>query len=112
MNIDPPQRETKAFTRMGLLVIVILIFLFTGVLLSAMGTARHKAKRITCVCHLKQIGLACRIFENDHHGLFLVPASMNADAADESLGNREVFRYFQAMSNELAAPLILVCPGD
>ena len=98
---------------MGLLLVVILLFLFTGILLSAMGTARHKAKRITCVCHLKQIGLACRLFENDHSGLLPAPTSVNnAGGSHESVETPEVFRYFQAMSNQLGTPLILVCPGD
>jgi hypothetical protein len=77
-----------------------------------MGTARHKAKRITCVCHLKQIGLSFAIFEGNHNGRFLVPTSPDASDSNESVEPREIFRYFQAMSNQLAAPLILTCPGD
>jgi hypothetical protein len=105
-------RDLAAFTRMGLILIMMVLFLFTGILLSAMATARHKAKRITCVCHLKQIGLSFRILEGDHNGGFPAPTSSDAKDSNESVEPREVFRYFQAMSNQLAAPLILTCPGD
>ena len=97
---------------MGLILVMMVLFLFTGILLSAMGTARHKAKRITCVCHLKQIGLSFRIFEGDHNGRFPAAPSSETNDSNESAEPREVFRYFQAMSNQLAAPLILTCPGD
>ncbi len=41
---------------------------------------------------MKQIGLAARIYSNDHNGVF--PPD------------------FQAMANELASPQILCCPAD
>ena len=47
---------------------------------------------VQCMNNLKQIGLAARIWSNDHGDKF--PAS------------------FLAMSNELVAPKALVCPGD
>lgn len=47
---------------------------------------------VQCVNNLKQIGLAARIWSNDHGDKF--PAS------------------FLTLSNELVAPKVLVCPGD
>lgn len=54
--------------------------------------ARRKAQRIACVSHLKQIGLAARIWSNDN-GDFL-PTT------------------FQIMSNELSTVKVLLCPSD
>ena len=56
------------------------------------AVAQARAERIECVQNLKQLGLAARIWSNDHGDKF--PAS------------------FLAMSNELVAPKVLVCPGD
>ena len=47
---------------------------------------------VQCVNNLKQIGLAARIWSNDHGDKF--PAD------------------FLSLSNELVAPKVLVCPGD
>lgn len=101
-----------AFTRIGLLVVLVMLFLFAGIMLPTFVTSKQKAKRITCVCHLKQIGLAYRTFADDHVRLVSVQASINHSGSNESDGTGEVFRYFQAMSNDLASPLILRCPGD
>lgn len=40
--------------------------LLAAVALPAIGRAKQRAERISCVCHLKQIGLSFRIWANDH----------------------------------------------
>lgn len=69
-----------------------LLPILAGLLLPALAKAKAKAQQISCVNNMKQIGLAARIWSNDNGGKF--PPD------------------FQSMSNELATPKILVCPGD
>jgi len=71
---------------------LLMIPLVAAVALPAMAKAKGRAQTIACVNNLKQVGLAARIWANDHTKTF--PPS------------------FVAMSNELATPRILVCPGD
>ena len=54
--------------------------------------AKNEAQSIACISNLKQIGLAARIYANDHNGVF--PPD------------------FVSMKNELNTPKILFCPGD
>ncbi|HXT42016.1 MAG TPA: type II secretion system protein [Candidatus Angelobacter sp.] len=61
---------------------------------------------------MKQIGLAFRIFANDHAGTYPMGVSTNKGRSMEYLATSEVFRHFQVMSNELSTPVILACPAD
>jgi hypothetical protein len=54
--------------------------------------AKQRAQRINCISNIKQIGLAARIWANDHQDI------MPAD--------------FLTMSNELTTPKILTCTAD
>jgi prepilin-type processing-associated H-X9-DG protein len=76
-----------------------------------------KSRRISCVGHLKQIGMSFRIYANDHEGGFPPMVSVHFDAkatggSREFAGSAQVFRHFQAASNELNSPVILACPSD
>jgi hypothetical protein len=56
------------------------------------GAAREKAQSIACISNLKQVGLAARMWANDHREV-LPPDILS-------------------MSNELNTPKVLLCPGD
>lgn len=71
---------------------LVFVPLLAGMLLPALAKAKDKAQRINCVNNMKQIGLAARMWSNDHNGKF--PPD------------------FLSMSNELSTPKILVCPSD
>jgi hypothetical protein len=71
---------------------ILFIPILAGLMLPALAKAKSKAQRISCVSNLKQVALGARMYAND---------------------NKEVFPVsFQAMSNDLITPKILVCPGD
>ena len=69
-----------------------LIPILAGLMLPALAKAKDKAQQIHCVNNMTQIGLAAQIWATDHDDKF--PPD------------------FLSMSNELASPQILVCPGD
>lgn len=57
-----------------------------------LAEAQGRAKRITCVSNMKQVGLALRMWSNDHKDVFPMD--------------------FSSASNEMNTPKILTCPGD
>jgi hypothetical protein len=64
--------------------------------------------------NLKQIGLAFRMWSNDHNEKFpwaLPVAETNGGTMEFNLTG-EVWRHFQIFSNELTTPKVLVCPKD
>lgn len=53
-----------------------------------------------------------RVWAGDHNDNNPMQISTNNGGTKEPIASGEVFSTFQVMSNELATPFILVCPGD
>src|SRR5689334_20623299 len=106
----------------GLSLVEVAIVLATIVLLGFfllphMTRTGTGSSRISCTSNLKQVGLAYRLYANDHDDNFPWLVSTNFNPTNTS-GSREfmtspqVFRHFQAMSNELVTPKVLACFTD
>jgi len=81
-------QRTGGFTGWDLLACVVTAGLFVGVFLPYLARPRShccRSPRITCVSNLKQIGLAFRMWSNDHGEMF----PMNILASSTSEGTLE-----------------------
>jgi hypothetical protein len=107
--------KTRAFTGWDLLVIVVAAVLALGFLfLPRSGGHKAKASRINCVSNLRQIGLAFRMWSNDHGEKFPMQLSglvTNGGTMEFNLAG-DVWRHFEIISNELKIPKVFVCPTD
>lgn len=113
-------REEGAFTLLELLCVIGIISVLAALLLPALSQAKAKAKRIQCVHQLRQGGLAFQSFAQDHNGQFpmAVPAGLGGSLEFSQTAYRVAgtfyfsFRHFQALSNELVTPKLVLCPAD
>ncbi|HTD66520.1 MAG TPA: DUF4190 domain-containing protein [Candidatus Limnocylindria bacterium] len=78
---------------LSILTTIALVAVLAAIILPAMAKAKGSFGQSSfCVNNLKQVGLAARIWSNDHNEKF--PPD------------------FLSMSNELVTPLVLICDGD
>ncbi len=111
----------QAFTRLELMVVLVMLALLAVMALPVLANTRYRSEQISCFNNLRQIGHAFHLWANDHGdknpwwtsirdgGTYNTPG----DPVVPWLGLRNnAFFPMAWISNELATPKILVCPSD
>jgi len=62
----PAAASRGAFSLVELLVVIAIIGILSALLIPALARSREKARNIACVGHLRQLGLAVRMYADNH----------------------------------------------
>jgi competence protein ComGC len=111
MNIRSRLSRRQALTLIEALALLAVIVLLVALILPMFAKGRVRSGP-PCVSMLKQVGLAARMWSNDHNERFPWMVSANEGGTKEFQSSPEVFRHFVVMSNEMSSPWVLRCPYD
>ncbi len=112
MKLNPPPRRLTGLSLFEVTLVLATVILVALVFLPMLARSKPGRNRVGCASNLKQIGLSHRMFANDHDDKFPFAVSNELGGTLAFANSPQVFRHFEALSNELVRPKVLICSKD
>jgi prepilin-type processing-associated H-X9-DG protein/prepilin-type N-terminal cleavage/methylation domain-containing protein len=94
MKARGAQNQGPAFTLIELLVVIVIVAILAGLLLPALAQARASARAAACKSNLRQLGIALRLYLDDHRkypSRFLMPTPGDRTLVNSWFGRLEPY---------------------
>jgi prepilin-type N-terminal cleavage/methylation domain-containing protein len=103
----------RAFTLIELLVVIGIIAILAALLLPALGQAKEKGRRTSCLANLKQVNLAIRLYADDcADSLPVLPAPNPYPNGVGAYYKQLVKGYLGLTGPASPSERIFICPSD
>jgi prepilin-type N-terminal cleavage/methylation domain-containing protein/prepilin-type processing-associated H-X9-DG protein len=113
MKLRLSHQTNQAFTLIELLIVIaVFAILFALIDFGPPRGVKMKAQRIACVSNLKEMGMAFRLWENDHGDQYPMSVSVTNGGVMELIAPGKAYVLWQTVSNQLNSPRTLWCPAD
>ena len=107
-HANPSHTQRPAFTFIELIVVVAVLAILVSLFLPRLANHNRRSSRISCVNNLKQVGLAFRIFANDHNDQYRKSCPRGWQRlADDKLRSPEPRRKTNRSHEQARNPLTL-----
>ncbi len=102
-------KSSKGFTLIELLVVIAIIAILAAILFPVFGQAREKAREITCISNLRQIGTAIRMYVQDYDEAFPIFHAYNSNPGPGQPGHKGIEVELEPYTKNRD---IFRCPND
>lgn len=97
----------RGLSLVELLVVVAVISILAGILMPVLAQARRAAQKSACAANVRQLGLALRMYVDDHDGSYPMGAYLEGTSSSLSAWN---VSWHNELMGYLNDPRLLSCP--